>query len=315
MGRGLCLYRYEDFAHVPRAKRRPALELKLPVWSPFQQTGFHCVWAGSAAMIWFWDADAVRDESSDGPADRERPERVLPETVFYPRKSDGVSVQACHEGFELQHWHADALLDAFWCAERPDDGQIDWFLARRGLPASAAALDVPLSSAATFEPDPWASHVTPGAWLVANESALVVAGVLALALVAVWQEVRIRKMQHLTQTAEATFARIQDEIDPLVRARNELVRLRRRNLALAALSARPSQAYLMGEVDRTLPSPAATFHEWRYQRGELSIVIEDEDPDPIAYVRALEAHSLFDQVKAEHARKAGRLKISMRVGV
>lgn len=71
----------------------------------------------------------------------------------------------------------------------------------------------------------------------------------------------------------------------------------------------------MGEVDRTLPSPAATFHEWRYQRGELSIVIEDEDPDPIAYVRALEAHSLFDQVKAEHARKAGRLKISMRVGV
>ena len=37
------MYQCEDFGSVPRNKRRSALELKLPVWSPFVRTGHHCV--------------------------------------------------------------------------------------------------------------------------------------------------------------------------------------------------------------------------------------------------------------------------------
>ena len=59
VGRDLCMYRREDFANVPRGKRRSALALKLPVWSPFERTGHYCVWAGSSAMVWFWDEDKV----------------------------------------------------------------------------------------------------------------------------------------------------------------------------------------------------------------------------------------------------------------
>lgn len=315
VGRGLCMYRCEEFGHVPRAKRRAALELKLPVWSPFDATGSHCVWAGSAAMIWFWDAAAVRGATFEGtvngaPTDRSR---ILPETVFFPRKPDGVHLQACHEGFELQDWRADVLRDAFWFAQRPDADQTDWFLARRGSAASAADRDVPDVSASAFDSEPWTGRVSPRAWLETNERAVVAACVLALALAALWQEARFRKLRHLTETAEVEFSRIQDEVAPLVRARNELVRLRTRNRALADVSATPSQAYVMNEVDRTLPSPSATFYEWRYRRGELSILVEDAAPDPIAYVRALEAHPLFHRVKAEPDRKADRLKISMEV--
>ena len=310
------MYRYEEFAHVPRAKRRAALELKVPVWSPFRKTGFHAVWAESAAMVWFWDAEAVRSRTSGDVEDPERadPVRIVPETVFYPRKSDGVHLQTCREGFELQHWRANVLLDAFWFAERPDEHRIDWFFARRGIETSAPDLKVPQTPASTFDPEPWAARVRPGEWLEANESALVAACLLALAMAALWQEVRFRKTTHVTSSATAAFARIQDEIDPLLQARNELVRLRRTNHALSALLAAPSQAHLMGEVDRALPSASASFHEWRYQRGELAIVVEDAEPDPISYVRALEAHPLFSRVRAEQARKAGRLKISMQVG-
>ena len=296
---------------MPRAKRRPALELKLPVWSPFDATGFHCVWAGSAAMIWFWDAAAVRGATREGTADRKNTERVLPETVFFPRKPDGVHLQACHEGFELQYWRADVLRDAFWFAQRPDADQTDWFLARRGI--AAADPDVPYVSASAFDSEPWTGRVSPRAWLETNERAVVAACVFALAMAVLWQEGRVRKLRHLTRTAEAAFSRIQDEVAPLVRARNELVRLRTRNHALSDLLATPSQAYVMNEVDRTLPSPSATFHEWRYRRGELSILVEDAAPDPIAYVRALEAHPLFRHVRAEPDRKADRLKISMEV--
>lgn len=317
VGRGVCLYRYAAFAHVPRAKRRAALELKVPVWSPFRTTGFHAVWAESAAMVWFWDAEAVRNRTSGDGKDSDNPDRVrvVPETVFYPRKTDGLHLQACREGFELQHWHANVLLDAFWFAERPDENQIDWFLARRGIETSAPDPKVPLTPASAFDPEPWAARVPPGEWVEANESALVAACVLALVTAALWQEVRFRKTAHLTSGATAAFARIQDEIAPLLEARNALVGLRRKNLALSALLAAPSQAQLMGEVDRALPSASAEFHEWRYQRGELAILVEDTDPDPISYVRALEAHPLFSQVRAEQARKAGRLKISMQVAL
>lgn len=311
VGRGLCMYRCEEFGHVPRAKRRPALELKLQVWSPFDATGFHCVWAGSTAMLWFWDAETVHGQTGERPADRKNTERVLPETVFFPRKADGVYLQACHEGFELQDWRGDVLRDSFWFAQRPDANQTDWFLARRGI--AAADPDVPYVPPSAFDSEPWTGRMSPSAWLETNERAVVAACVLALAMAALWQEGRFRKLRHLTQTAEAAFSRIQDEVAPLVRARNELVRLRTRNHALSDLLANPSQAYLMNEVDRTLPSPSATFHEWRYRRGELSVLIEDEAPDPIAYVRALEAHPLFHHVKAEPGRKADRLKISMEV--
>ena len=311
VGRGLCMYRCEEFGHVPRAKRRPALELKLQVWSPFDATGFHCVWTGSTAMLWFWDAETVHGQTGERPADRKNTERVLPETVFFPRKADGVYLQACHEGFELQDWRADVLRDAFWFAQRPDANQIDWFLARRGI--TAADPDVPCVPPSAFDSEPWTGRMSPSAWLETNERAVVAACVLVLAMAALWQEGRFRKLRHLTQTAEAAFSRIQDEVAPLVRARNELVRLRTRNHALSDLLANPSQAYLMNEVDRTLPSPSATFHEWRYRRGELSVLVEDEAPDPIAYVRALEAHPLFHHVKAEPGLKADRLKISMEV--
>ena len=69
----------------------------------------------------------------------------------------------------------------------------------------------------------------------------------------------------------------------------------------------------MGLVARALPSAEAEFREWRYQQRELKVVVEDPDPDPIEYVRSLEAEPLFDQVKAEPARGDNRLEITLRV--
>ena len=37
VGRGLCMYRLEDFTAVPRGRRRAALDFKLPLWSPFER--------------------------------------------------------------------------------------------------------------------------------------------------------------------------------------------------------------------------------------------------------------------------------------
>ena len=72
VGRALCMYRCEDLSGVPRGKRRAALDLKLPVWSPFERTGYHSVWSGGAAMVWFWDEDDGRPPRGARPAARAR---------------------------------------------------------------------------------------------------------------------------------------------------------------------------------------------------------------------------------------------------
>jgi len=316
VGRGLCMYRCEDFGGVPRSRRRSALELKLPVWSPFVRTGYHCVWAGASAMVWFWDEDKIASARKAQPgAGANASLRVLPETVFHPRKPDGLHLQPCREGFDLQVWHADRLLDAFWFPERPHERQVARFLGRlEGEARVGAPASVREAPGGTFAAEPWSTSLTLREWFEANERAVVSACMLALSLAVLWQEARFWKIRHFEREVAAELARMQDRLDPLLAARNELLGLRRTNRALSEILNEPSQAYLMTLVDRALPSAEAEFIEWHYQQRELELLIEDPDPDPIAYVRALEAEPLFEQVRAEPGRGGDdRLEITLRV--
>ena len=423
VGRDLCMCRREDFANVPRSKRRSALALKLPVWSPFERTGHYCVWAGSSAMVWFWDADKVgagagadASEVPDAPDAPAVPQfgtsvpgaprsgtpipgappsgaavsgapssgtpipgvpssgaavsgapssgtpipgvpssgaavsgapssgtpipgvpssgasvsgappsgapvpaatglRVLPETVFQPRKPDGLHLQRCREGFELQYWRSDVLADAFWFPDRPDRRKLRWFIDRQAGGAQALQSSKLGVAGGELSPDPWRVPLAPGEWLEANERVLVATGLLVLALAVAWQEARFWKIRHLAESAATELARMQDRLEPLLSARSELVRLHRTNRALSAILREPSQARLMGLVDRAIPSAGARFREWHYQQRELKVIVEDPDLDPIAYVRALEAEPLFDQVRAEPVRGDDRIEITLRVRV
>lgn len=317
------MYRFEDFANVPHGKRRGALELKLPIWSPFERTGHHCVWSGGSAMVWYWDEDAVA-AGGDAPRARRpgagvRPShrmRVLPETMFHPKKPDGVHLQACKEGFELQRWRAGALADAFWFPDHPHEGQWSWFIDRQppevqSDPAADRARTSVAGSGLAVEP--WSVSLTPREWVEVNERGLAWACLVALLLVVVWQEARIFNVRHLNEAAAMELTRIQTELGPLLEARNELLRMRRTNQDLLDLLREPSQARIMSLVDGAIPNPEANLREWRYQQGELRVVVEDPDPDPIEYVRALEAVPLFSQVRAEPGRGENRIEITLKV--
>ena len=334
LGRDLCMYRRGDFANVPRGKRRSALALKLPVWSPFERTGHYCVWAGGTAMVWFWDEDKV-GAGSDVPGSADASDvpdapgaapsatgaraaaglRVLPETVFHARKPDGLHLQRCREGVELQYWRSDVLVDAFWFPHRPDRDSLRSFIDRQAGGAEALRSSKPAVAGGELAPEPWRVPLAPGEWLEANERPLVAACLLALLLAVAWQEARFWKIRHLASSVAAELARMQDDLDPLLAARNELLTLHRTNRALSAILSEPSQALLMGVVGRAIPSAQARFREWHYQQRELRVIVEDPDQDPITYVRALEAEPLFDQVRAEPVRGDDRLQITLRVRV
>ena len=329
VGRGLSMYRSEDFSNVPRNRRRAALDLKLPLWSPFARTGHHCVWEGGRAMVWFWDADAVAADAAgpgtpDGFAAAKTPPRIVPETVFLPRMADGVHLQVCREGFELQHWRENVLERAYWFPQRPDEARIQSVLAQWGAdtegaqpapphPALQGRMSDGQASTADLVREPWSSSPTPREWLEANERPLATGVLMVLLLTATWHEARYWQARHLQQAAEADFAATQQDLNPILSARNELLALRNRNLAVTEILGEPSQAYLMGAVDRAIPSADARFRQWSYQRPELTVVISDENPDLIAYIRSLADEPMFDEVVAEQGRRENEIQITMRV--
>ena len=228
VGRGLCMFRCEDFANVPKNRRRTALELRVPVWSPFERTGHHCVWSGSTAMVWLWNADAVADtaaaDANGGPVIRADTARILPETLFLPRRSDGICLQPCQHGFDLQHWRDGILRESFWFPQRPSPAEVEAIGHSAGVgDAPTPAETVPLAA------DPWANPPDLAAWLTNNERTLVTAGLFVLLLSAVWFEVRIWAVGASAATAATELARLEDELGPLLTERSEFLRLRQLN--------------------------------------------------------------------------------------
>ncbi|MCY4119581.1 MAG: hypothetical protein OXG72_01505, partial [Acidobacteria bacterium] len=277
VARSLCMYRSEDFADVPRNRRDAAVALKIPIWSPFEDVGHYCAWSGTKAMVWFWNAGTVEaDAALLGLRTRDSTQsdvRMLPETVLYPKQPDGVHLQSCREGFDLQYWREGALVDSLWLAEQPDAGRVDAFAAQHVHdedPGLAGTVDVPPASPASFSPDPWIAPPNPRAWLIANERALVVAALTVFAAVTAFQEARYWRY-HLAHAADAAELRaIDDELAPVLDARDKLVALNGRNAFLARALNQPSQALLMLQVDRALPSKAIQYRSWRYQQQDLA---------------------------------------------
>ena len=69
----------------------------------------------------------------------------------------------------------------------------------------------------------------------------------------------------------------------------------------------------MGLGDRALPSAAAAIPGVALPATRAQSDHRRSDPDPIAYVRALEAVPLFEQVRAEPAPGDNRIEITLRV--
>ena len=311
LGRGLCMYRCENFDHVPRARREAAVRLQVPGWSPFERTEHYAVWAGGDAMVWYWDADAVdreamRAQFAEAGADPARC-LVLPETVFRPRQANGLCLQRCAEGFEIQYWRDSLLLSAVWSLERPSAQRVVLFAERQGAAAEAVEVDELLA-------EPWAAQMSPREWLVANELRVAAGLALVLSTLLIGQAGRHWKLVLAGQGADRDFAAIQEEVAPFMAARNEQRRLSGINDRLDDLLREPSQAYLMGLIDQALPNLEARFAAWHYQQGELKVVVEDAAVDPVQYVRLIEELPVLTDVRVEQARGRNRIELTMQVG-
>ena len=315
LGRSLCMYSCLNFAQVPRSRREAALRYRMPALSPFERTGHCAVWSGSEAMVWYWDADVVDSQARQEllpPAGADPAHcPVLPETLFRPPQQDGLHVQACSEGYEVQHWRANILRAAFWTAAPPSPQRLAAFADSQGLDAGADAPKAPVHEQLLDEP--WSAVLSPREWLAANELRLAGGIALLLCVGMVWQGARHWRYGLAESGLVSAFEAVQAEVAPLMAARRGHRDLSVINAHLAGLLRQPSQAYLMGLVDQAMPHGDARFEEWHFQEGELQVVVENAQGGPVEYVRLLEGQPAFVDVRVEQAGRQDRLRLSMRV--
>ena len=298
------MYRYQDFSHVPKNKRESALESALGLWSPFEQTGWYCHWHAGFAMVWFWDKSAI--DYDELPALNLR---VIPETVMSNRSQNGCVRQQCVSGVELQYWNNSVLVDSLWFAVEPDTQQVHKFSARYSKSTDLVAQ----SSPDIFQA--WFQELGPIEWLKHYEKHLVSIVVVFFGILMIWQEVRIFRAQHQERAAEIRLLDLEEELAPLLAARNEIDRLLQRNNSTLRLASIPSQARLMTLVSKVLPSPSVLFREWHFQQGALKFTVEDPEAgtNTVDYVTALRAEPTFTDISAEQARGNNRFQITLRV--
>ncbi len=309
MGRAFCLYRYHSFTHVPKEHRQAALANLIEVWSPFSETAYYVSWRAGHAMVWFWDAQRI-DFSLLGEAALGAAfvlSETLPETVLLPAKNNGIYLQVCQEGTELQYWHDGLLLESQWYLARPSLSEQASFLRSIQYSANDA------TSIQTVDLDwleqPWSGDVSWSSWLTKNEWRMGAVAVAVLLLILVWQEGRYWQAVVKTTQQKSQIVSLSDSLEPLINARNKIQVLQSWNQAVAAEIGQPQQIRLMNSVDSVLPSAAAAFIEWRYQRGQLEVLIDDPAAQPVQYVKSLQSLPVFSSVRTEKGRDDGQIRL------
>ncbi len=314
VGRALCLYRHHSFVHVPAEHRVAALENLLQVWSPFVDTGHFAIWRSGEAMVWLWDKNNIDFELCNElqlKSDTISTTAVAPESVFLPEKTEGLYVQACQAGYDLQFWQRGVLLGSQWHSSAPNETEQQLFLRSFGHANSGLAA-VEYVNISWLE-QPWAKDFAWREWFDTNEWRMGGVAVAVLIVVLLWQEGRY---WHATLKADQYSQRVQElstSLEPLIAARSEIQKLQSWNKLLVSALARPHQVQLMNLVDAALPSGNARFKEWHYQQGSLDMVIEDETAVPVEYIKRLQDVSLFSSVRSEKGRDENTLKIIVEV--
>lgn len=291
--RKYLFYQCMDFESVPRNLRDNLLLQRIRQLSPFNNPEHWQVTEGNNAQVWFWESERVvkLHHEQDLPT-----LSVIPETVLYPPLNDGLRMQPCIEGWDLQYWSANLLRHSRWFANQPSDQDKADFMRICG----AANDEVWQMGDTTLLSKPWNEKPF---WSKENLISEAVAPRLVLGVLLAWLVLQIG----LTiggQIHEAVLAKIvsskNKQLKSLVRERDGALQQQEFNQAVVSLVADPTQLHLLAQAQTCFPADSKySILDWQYQRGQLIIIVKQDNLDTRALIQACSANSSFSEVHVE----------------
>jgi len=290
--RKYLFYQYMDFAAVPRALRRNLVLQRIRQLSPFGEPAFVEVAEGDSVQVWFWDAARLARLHSQ----QDLPALIaVPEILLYPPFDDGLRIQQCLDGWELQYWSGKTLHHSRWLPTLPSAREQADFVRVCG----ASEADTWHTADALLLPRPWnekqfwskdyllSEAVAPKLVLIALLAWFVLE--LGMWLGAAGKEVLLSH----------SVASKNSQLINLVRQRDHALQQQEFNQAILTLIDAPTQLHLLAEVQACLKDVSYTILDWQYQRGQLDLILQQENLDTRALIESCGKSKVFGEVRAE----------------
>jgi len=296
-----CLfYQYLDLTLVPRPLRQSFIEQRLRQLSPFPHAAHWLVMSGDHAQLWFWDADKVKQQIEAAELSHLA---IVPEPLLRAPVAQGFNLQACITGWELQYWVDGSLRNSRWLA-----------LAPGAMPDNNSCADFVRAAGANLGDLGWQQHESPllprpwnekPFWSKENLTSEPVATRLIAGLLFAWLFLALG-LSLGTQIKESLLAsqveQKSSELLDIVNQRDAAMRQQEFNQAIGALVQSPTPLQLVAEVQDCLAFFEFVILDWQYQRGQLSLLIQQQSEtalDTRGLIEACSASVLFTDVRAE----------------
>ncbi len=290
--RKYLFYQCMDFEGVPRALRNNLLLQRVRQLSPFNNPATWQVSEGNAAQVWFWDAERVirMHDEQDLPT-----LSVVPEIMLYPPLGNGLRVQPCIEGWELQYWSTKLMRHSRWFAARPDARDQADFMRVCG----AADNEVWFEGDTALLTKPWNEKAF---WSKENLQSEAVAPRLILGIFLVWFCLQLGLglgVQIEKAFLSASVSSRSESLADLIKQRDAALQQQEFNQAVSALVQSPSQLHLLAQARTCLATFDFMILSWQYQRGQIVLVLQQDSLDARALIEACNKNPTFSDVRAE----------------
>jgi hypothetical protein len=290
--RKYLFYQCMDFAAVPRTLRNNLLLQRVRQLSPFNNPATWQVSEGNAAQVWFWDAERVirMHDEQDLPT-----LSVVPEIMLYPPLDNGLRVQPCIEGWELQYWSAKLLRHSRWFAAKPSARDQADFVRVCG----AAENEEWFEGVTHLLTKPWNEKAF---WSKENLQSEAVAPRLVLGVFFVWFGLQLGLglgVQIKKAFLSASVSSRSESLADLVKQRDAAVQQQEFNQAVSALIQSPSQLHLLAQARTCLSAFDFMILSWQYQRGQIALLLQQDNLDTRALIEACNKNPTFADVRAE----------------
>lgn len=302
LSRALCRFKQFDLSRLPADKRRAALGLQLPQWSPYRDSDYAVIWDDGVACVWCWDRASLEAELHKKGLSL-KGQQLIPEAALRQPMSSGVRLLSCLDGYEAQHWRNSQLVASRWWAALPGPHDLRSFLRDCSPGADVPHLESLVPQHIPLGLSPWApvSAGTASAGVLSLPEALLYGLlVLALGVPAMALGLNQFRLGLAMDASQAELANISEQSRVVLAARDQALAAADRLKALQDLQRYPGPLMHMVAIARALPQEGSFLKEWEMADGKLRILVSSPTTDiaGAAYIMALERSGLFTDVKA-----------------
>jgi hypothetical protein len=301
LSRTLCRFNRFDLTRLPAAKRKAALALQLPQWSPYSDSAYAIAWQNGFASVWCWDSARI-DAEIQKHGKTPKSQQKIPETLLRAPLSAGLRLIKCLDGVEGQYWQDAQLIASRWWPQRPDEQAWLSFQRDCGI-ASEQQETTSVLQALPLQLRPWIKIATAsGATddLPLAEVALYGVLTLVLGVATVVLGMQYYQIERAIAQRNSDLVAIKGKAGPVFAARESALSALTRLKSIDAIEPYPQPLVLMAALAETLPKDSGAFvREWDMTGNRLKVAIKSPDANIAGadYVQALEKTGRFGDIQ------------------